>query len=175
VRVRELKAADLDRIREIDRSESVRTLYVHEQGQLQAVETDLEIPTWGEARVEQEKKRLTPKLEAGGVLLGALDGDQLVGVAALGGEFIGIRSNQLEVAFLYVNNGHRGRRIAKELMDELCRRARERGAEQLYVSSSDTESAIRFYLRYGCRPAERVDPALAAENEPTDIPLTLDL
>jgi hypothetical protein len=59
-------------------------------------------------------------------------------------------------------------------MDELCRRARGRGAEQLYISASDTESAVGFYLGYGCRPAERVDPELFAL-EPTDIHLTLDL
>jgi hypothetical protein len=34
---------------------------------------------------------------------------------------------------------------------------------------------INSYLRYGCRLAEHVDPAIAAENEPTDIHMILDL
>lgn len=78
------------------------------------------------------------------------------------------------MAFLYVSNGYRRPGLAAELMDELCRRARERGAEQLYVSASDTESAIGCYLSYGWRLGEQVDPELAAL-EPTDIHLTLEL
>lgn len=172
--IEELTAADLDRIREIDRSETARKLYVHEHGELRAVDVELEIPTWGEEQIAGAKERLAPKLAAGGVVLAAFEGERLVGVAVLGGERIGLRSQQLEVAFLYVSKGYRRRGLAAALMDELCRLARERGAGQLYVSASDTESAISFYLGYGCRLAERADPELAAL-EPTDIQLTLDL
>ncbi len=59
-------------------------------------------------------------------------------------------------------------------MDEICRLARRRGAKQLYISATQTESAVGFYLRYGCRLAEAVDPALY-ELEPKDIHLMLDL
>lgn len=111
--IQEMNAGDLDRIREIDRSESVRFLYVHEQGELRRVERKLEIPTWDDARIEEEKGRLGPKFADGGVLLGAFDSDELAGVVVLGGEFIGLRSNQLEVAFLYVSNGHRRRGVAR--------------------------------------------------------------
>ncbi len=93
----------------------------------------------------------------------------------LGGEFVDAGSDALEVAFLHVSRPYRRRGIATALLDELSRRARGRGARQLYVSASDTESAIAFYLRHGWRPAEEVDPAIAAENEPTDIALTLGL
>ena len=55
-----------------------------------------------EAAIAGDKERLAPKLAAGGVLLGAFDGDRLVGVAVLGGEFLGTRANQLGLAFLYV-------------------------------------------------------------------------
>ena len=51
---------------------------------------------------------------------------------------------------------------------------RERGAEQLYISASETDSAIGFYLAYGCRLAERLDPELRAL-EPNDIHLVCDL
>lgn len=175
VRIEELALADLDRIGEIDRSEKARFVHVPEQGELRRVEVDLAIPNWDIEALERAKNRLAPKLAVGGVLLAAFDGDRLAGVAVLGGELIGARSNQLEMAFLYVSAGHRRRGIARGLMDEVCRRARERGAEQLYIAASDTELAIGFYLGYGCRPAEDVDHAVAAETEPTDIHLTLDL
>src|SRR5712691_845137 len=120
VRIEELKAADLDRIREIDRSESVRFKYVYEHGELRPVEINHEIPTWSDAMVVEAKEMLAPKLAAGGALLGAFAGDKLVGVAVLGGEFIGVEANQLQMAFLYVSNGYRRRGIAKALMDEVC-------------------------------------------------------
>jgi ribosomal protein S18 acetylase RimI-like enzyme len=173
--VRELEPRELDRMRALDRSEVARFVYVREGDELRPVEADLEIPTWDEAAVAEATARLAPKLAAGGVLLGAFDGDRLVGVAVLGGERIGTRANRLELAFLHVNAGDRRRGVARKLADELCRRARGRGAEQLYVSASDTESAIRFYLRHGWRPAEHVEPAIVAENAPTDIQLVLDL
>jgi ribosomal protein S18 acetylase RimI-like enzyme len=174
VRVQELDAGDLDRIGDIDRSERTSSLYVHEDGALRAVPVDLAIPTWDEAALARVKARLRPKLATGGVLVGALDGDRLVGAAVLAGEWMGPRADQLELAFLYVSSDWRGRGIGRRLMDHACRRAREHGAARLYVSASDTCSAIRFYLGYGCRPAEHVDAALAAL-VPTDIHLTCDL
>jgi ribosomal protein S18 acetylase RimI-like enzyme len=175
VRVERLPAEELERIREIDRSETVDALYVREGSELRRTETRLEIPPWDDAAIARIKARLAPKLAAGGVLLGALDGAELVGAAVLSGQFVGVPPNQLEVAFLYVDSGRRGVGIGRRLLDELCRIARSRGAQQLYVSASDTESAVGFYLRYGAEPADRVEQTIAAENEPTDIQLTLRL
>ncbi len=175
VRVLELSAADLGRIREIDRSETAHALYVLDRGELQPVESRVEIASWDEAEVEETAARLARKLAAGGVALGALDGDRLVGIAVLGGRRIGLQAHQLELAFLHVSRGHRGQGVARRLLEEVCHRARGDGAEQLYVSASDTESSIAFYLGRGFRIAEHVDAELAASYEQTDIALTLDL
>lgn len=172
--IRELTAADLGRIVEIDRSEHVRTKYVYEHGRLRAVPVDIQAPTWDEAYVARQTQRLAQKLDGGGIFLGAFDDERLVGVGVLGGRFRGPSSNQLEVAFLHVGNGYRHRGIARQLMDELAEQARRRGAEQLYVSATETESAVGFYLSYGCELAERVDPELYAL-EPADIHFTFDL
>jgi GNAT superfamily N-acetyltransferase len=130
-----------------------------------------ELP-WSEAELAEIAERLAPVLEAGGVALGAFAGDRLVGAAVLGGERFGSR---LELAFLYVDAAARGRGAATALLDEVCRRARARGAAQLYVSASDTESSIGFYLDRGWRPADPPEAALAAGYPPSDIGLTLDL
>ena len=164
----EMDAADLGRIREIDRSESVRRKHVYDRGELRPVEINHEIPRWSEEMVAEATEMLAPKLAAGGVLLGAFAGDTLVGVAVLGGDFIGAQSNQLQLVFLYVSNSFRRRGIARQLMDEVCLCARSRGAKQLYISATETESAVGFYFRYGCQLAEAVDPVLY-ELEPADI------
>jgi hypothetical protein len=94
VRIEELKAEELDRIREIDRSEQVRFKYVYDHGELRAVEINHDVPAWSNRMVAEAKEVLAPKLASGGVLLGALDGDRLVGVAVLGGERIGPDADQ---------------------------------------------------------------------------------
>jgi ribosomal protein S18 acetylase RimI-like enzyme len=118
--------------------------------------------------------QLEPKLTHGGVFIGAFDGELLLGLGILGGRFLGPSGNQLEVAFLHVSRGYRRQGIARRLMDELADRARRRGAEELYISATESESAVGFYLSYGCRLAERVDPELY-RLEPQDIHFTLKL
>jgi GNAT superfamily N-acetyltransferase len=159
---------------EIDRSESIRTTYVYDHGRLREVENVHEAPRWSEEYAAKLAAQLEPKLAAGGSFLGAFEGDELAGVAVLGGEFIGEHRRQLEVAFLYVSKPYRRQGVAKRLMDDLAARARARGAQELYVSATETESAVGFYLDYGCRLAERVDPELF-RLEPNDIHLTLTL
>jgi ribosomal protein S18 acetylase RimI-like enzyme len=171
----ELPLDQLDRIAEIDRAETCTALYRVENGELVREDVHIEIPTWNAATLERAEELLRWKLDGGGSLLGVEDdGGRLVAVAALSGRFLGERSHQLELAFLYVSNGHRRRGLARALMDECARRARGRGAEQLYVSASETDSAIGFYLAYGCRLADEVDPQLY-ELEPTDVHLVCDL
>jgi hypothetical protein len=67
VRIEELRANELDRIREIDRSEIVRALYIYEQGELRRVEADLEPAAWTEAELARITERLAPKLAAGAI------------------------------------------------------------------------------------------------------------
>ena len=174
IEIQELGADGLGRIGEIDRSESVRFKYLYDGGALRPVEINHEIPTWSDAMVEDAVEMLEPKLREGGVMLGAVDGDRLVGVAVLAGSFIGEERDQLQLAFLYVSNAYRRRGIARRLLDEVCVHARRKGVRQLYISATETESALGFYVGYGCRLAERVDEELY-RLEPLDIHLTLDL
>jgi ribosomal protein S18 acetylase RimI-like enzyme len=174
VNIVELPLDALDRIREIDRSETATALYRYRDRQLVREDVQIEIPTWTDEMLEQAFEVLRWKLANGGSLLGVEDDGQLVAVAALSGRFLRERNEKLELAFLYVDRRHRRRGIARALMEECARRARERGAEQLYISASETDSAIGFYLAYGCRLADRVDPELYAL-EPDDIHLVCDL
>jgi ribosomal protein S18 acetylase RimI-like enzyme len=115
----EMAAHDLGRIGEIDRSEQVSVLYVHEHGELRAVQHELDIPTWSEQEIAASVRKLEPKLAVGGTLVAAIDAGRLVGVGVLGGSFPGELLDELEVAFLHVSSGHRRRGIATRLMDAL--------------------------------------------------------
>jgi ribosomal protein S18 acetylase RimI-like enzyme len=174
VEIRELGPDELARIREIDRSESACGFFVCEQGSLRLVERELELATWDDAELAETTDRLTGSLARGGVLLGIADGPRLVAAAVLGGELLAGDERRLELVFLHVSRSHRRLGLARRLLDDVCRRARERGAEQLYISSSDVEPAVRFYLACGCVLAAHADPAIVAR-WPTDIQLTREL
>jgi GNAT superfamily N-acetyltransferase len=174
MQVRELGPADLRRIGEIDRSERAGAYYVFEQGALVRIERDLAIPSWTDAELAEIVARVERALASGGVYLGIEDGETLVAAAVLGGRRLTGAAHRVELEFLHVSSAHRRRGLAGLLFDDVCRRARERGAVELYISSSDVEHAVQFYLARGCEPADRPDPAVVAR-WPTDIQLTLAL
>jgi ribosomal protein S18 acetylase RimI-like enzyme len=147
---------------------------VVEHGALRRVPRRLEIPAWDAGELAETERRIEASLAAGGVLLGVTEGASLVAGAVLGGTFLSSAPDRLELVFLHVSRPYRRRGLATELLGEVCRRARARGAEQLYISSSDAESAVRFYLRRGGRLSGRVDREIAAR-WPEDVPLELDL
>jgi GNAT superfamily N-acetyltransferase len=109
-------------------------------------------------------------VDAGGILLGAFDGETIAGLALLGNE---LAPGVLQVALLYVSRPHRRRGVAGSLMDEMERLARDRGAQALYVSSVPSESAVGFYLSRGFRPTEPLPEPFA--KEPEDIHMLLPL
>ena len=83
--------------------------------------------------------------------IGAFDGDQLVGHAALR-PF----EDALEVKRVYVRSDYRGRGISKQLMLELEVIARERGVTSLILQTGDRQTeAITLYERIGYVPIDR--------------------
>lgn len=162
IRIEELGEAGLDRMGEIDRSEEVTYQYLFREGALHRERIDAQVPTWTPETIEKNRHMLLPILRKGGHCLGALAGDRLAGMAVLGGEWLGEEQDQLQMAFLYVSREYRRQGVARKLMDEICRLAREKQANQLYISATETDSALGFYFAYGCRLAPKVDRDLYA-------------
>src|SRR5687768_10591222 len=82
--VREMAASKLARIAEIDRSEHITQQYKSRDGGLELIDVDIRAPRWGEPgehTVEHYVDSWKQVLDRGGVLLGAFDGDRLVGFA----------------------------------------------------------------------------------------------
>ena len=79
------------------------------------------------------------------ISVGAFDGDELVGHAALR-PF----EDALEVKRVYVREDHRGQGISKQLMFELEAIARERDVRSLILQTGDRQAeAIALYLKIG--------------------------
>lgn len=83
--------------------------------------------------------------------VGAFDGDDLVGHAALR-PF----EDALEVKRVIVRSDHRGQGISKLLMLEVEAIARERGVSRLVLQTGDRQhEAVALYLRIGYVPIDR--------------------
>ena len=98
-------------------------------------------------------------------MLGAFDGDLLVGIAGL---CYNLTETMAQLTTMFVSNDYRRQGIATRLAAEIFRLAREGGATGLYVSATPSESAVGFYRSHGFRLAKKVNKELYAL-EPEDI------
>lgn len=158
----------------IDRSERIDGVYRVSHGSLELDEALQDVPTWSGSELDGYVARLQALPESGGQIVGAWDGDQLVGVASLDTAGVGGERTVMKLDMLYVSSGHRGRGIGRALTAEVARRARSLGARSLYVSATPTRRTVEAYLRMGARVLRTPDPALFAL-EPEDIHLVIDL
>lgn len=168
IRVRAMSIEEVERIREIDRSEWIEAIYRMVDGQLEQAEAGHECPTWNEEQLTALIARFQAEASHGGYAVGAYDEGRLVGFGVLGHKLRGRNSDRLHVDLLYVSRDYRRQGIGSRIMDELSREAGNRGAKYLYISSTETQSAVHFYKGYGGQLADEVDPELFAL-EPEDI------
>ncbi len=97
------------------------------------------------------KDSLAPAQAYRSVVLGAWDGDDLVGTVTVK---LGMPPNQphrAEIAKLMTRIGHRGRGIARSLMLEAERIAVERGRTLLVLDTAEDGGAAELYERLGYR------------------------
>ena len=173
IRMRRMQNSEIERIAEIDRSEHVTKAYACKDGSLEPRDVDWQIPRWStqgdhdhtvQARVDES--RLV--LDRGGVLLGAFDGETLVGFAIYRPN---LSEDTAQFAMLHISNGYRRQGIGSLFTSEVIKLAKADGAKKLYVSSSPSASTVHFYMNHGFELAQEVNPELY-ELEPEDIHMT---
>jgi GNAT superfamily N-acetyltransferase len=168
ISIRAMSASELPRIAEIDRSERITQQYKQRGETLELIDVDIDAPPWGapgEATVEQRIDGWRRLVHAGGVPLGAFDGDQLIGFAVY------MRASSeapANLAVLHVTKSWRRQGVARDLTNEVVRLARSHGAQRLYVSATPTRGTVDFYTSQGFMPVAAPDERLYAL-EPDDI------
>lgn len=165
---RELSSNDVEKLNDIDRSEQIDFIYEMQHGEIVEVAAGHECPSWNQEQLRELKVRFQYELTCGGKAYGAFDKELLVGFAVLAHQFLGENQDQLQVDLMYVSRNYRRQGIATRLMDELSHEAKKRGAKSLYISSTETESAVNFYRSTGSVLTGEVDRELF-EREPKDI------
>lgn len=174
IEYRRLAAAELARTGEIDRSEVIEGRHRVQNGELILEDHHFRVDGWPAGEPEASQPEMRACLERGGAAWGAFRGERLVAIAVLDGRRIGAAGDALDLYFLHVSNGYRGRGIGAELVRLVSEHACEMGARRLYVSSAESQNTVRFYCGRGLRLAKEVDPVLY-EREPEDIHMDLRL
>ncbi|MEK3910665.1 GNAT family N-acetyltransferase [Paenibacillus sp. FSL H7-0331] len=168
VSIIQMKLEDSCRIRDIDRSEIIDLIYKCKDGNLEEIKAGHECPNWKEDEYQEIIPRYEYELKNGGTAFGAYDGNKLVGFGVLAHKFRGKENNQLQIDLMYVTREYRRQGIGRRILDVLSEVAIEKGAKYLYISSTETESAVNFYSSYGSKITSEVDKELF-EKEPYDI------
>jgi N-acetylglutamate synthase-like GNAT family acetyltransferase len=178
ITIKQLDKSAATRVGEIDRSEYVTLNYVYNDGKLEDKVVDWDVPRWHSGNgshsvghmIDFSKRMLSAE---GAVLLGALDGEMLVGIAIYRP---GLTEKMAQLALLQVNRAYRRQGIAKRFTDEMVKLAKADGATEMYVSATPSESAVGFYCSQGFEiaPPDRIHPELF-EEEPEDIHMIMPL
>ncbi|UQZ36837.1 GNAT family N-acetyltransferase [Paenibacillus sp. PK3_47] len=165
---------DAYKIRDIDRSESIELMYKLNNGVLEEINSPHECPRWAEDTYLEIISRYEYELTHGGTAFGAFDGNKLVGFGVLAHKFRGYDKDRLQIDLMYVSREYRRRGIGSLIMESLSKAAIKQKAKYLYISSTETESAVKFYTSLGSAVTTDIDAELF-EKEPDDIHMVIKL
>ena len=174
--IRRLEYVELGRVAEIDRTERIDLIYIQRGAELEGRPGDWSAPAWdqdghGEFSVSTHTRDLEHYVDAGGVALGAFDGDRMVGIGAVVPH---VRPAIAQLAWLHVTAGRRDAGIGRRLCEALEAIARDAGDDRIVVSATPSEHTVTFYRHRGYQVmAEPLEELLA--REPDDIHLAKDL
>ena len=172
--LRQMTLEDSRHIHDIDRSELINFVYRFKNGHVEELPAGHECPSWDVDERSEIVARFKHELSNGGTAFGAYEADLLVGFGVLGHDFLGRTQDQLELSLLYVSRQYRRQGIGSQIFNALCSTATERGARSLYISATETESAVKFYSNRGSELAMEVIEELYLK-EPHDIHMEKEL
>ena len=156
----------INKLDEIDSHEIIEESYYLKDGKLTLEKEYREIrhfDTWQE-RFED----LTEDYDNGYTLLGAFDGEKLVGLACMRGNLIGKNNDTIDLSTCFTDKNYRKHGIATKLTNILKEKARQLNARKMYVSAAPSKNTVDFYMGIGFRMTNETIKMIYDEN-PTDI------
>lgn len=171
---RELEDDEIERIREIDRSELITRIYVYTQGRLEERSAFFDMKGFPEGELELIIERQKALHKAQGCVIGAFDGAALAAVASVENKIRGTIHRYCKMDILHVSKTYRDRGIASALIGECKRRAKAFGADRLYISATESKHTVDFYMKRGAVLVQEPDEELF-RLEPLDIHLEMGL
>jgi GNAT superfamily N-acetyltransferase len=169
---RKVLTGELEEIRKIDRAEKILESYVYRDGQLALVPDDRMVSGFDAAELRMLIERQTALMAAGGIVVGAFEQGELIGIASIERKRSGTLLQYCKMDILYTSRLYRGKHIGIQLLDIIKKIALDFGAQKLYISATPTKYTVDFYLSQGASLTTELDEELFAL-EPDDIHLEL--
>jgi GNAT superfamily N-acetyltransferase len=105
--------------------------------------------------------------EGEGYVFGVYENTNLIGFPVLLNKEFGTNNQYVQLKYLYISFGYRHKGIGKILFKLCVNKAKEIGAEKIYISATSSEDSQKFYLGIGCKDAIEINKEFA-EAEPYD-------
>lgn len=160
IEFRELLLEECDRISEIDPSQMIENVWRKKGGTYQLVTINYYENDWPDG-YEKYRDALKATVKAGGMAIGSFhEDDRLIGFVTLNNQFFGKTANYILLDSMFVSKEYRSLGIGKKLFQQCVDKARELGADKLYLCAASSEDTIAFYHAVGCEPAKEINQQL---------------
>lgn len=154
--IRELTISDLhmDLLKDMNRYQEVTQCWRVEHNE--KVIKDIRFTEqWDDSEKRQiVRDEIKEALIQKGALIGAYIMDKLIGFALVDGSLIGPEDNYIQLLHLHVSYEYRGYGIGKELFTGCAIKAKDLGANKLYISGHSAVETQAFYKSVGCQDAK---------------------
>ncbi len=122
---------------------------------------------WDDEKLRYLEQDILSTIEHGFAFM-AQDGGKVVGFAMVDTKPIGENNEYIELTDLHISEPYRNRGIGKQLFRLVSERARETGAQKLYISAHSSKESQAAYRALGCDNAKWLYPK-KVEEEPYDV------
>lgn len=166
---RELSIDESNRIKEINGEQWIKRAWREVDGKRQLVEIN-----WMENELPNglawHMEHFELYLQNDGKAYGCFEENKLIGYAVMGGKCFGTTANYLLLDQLFISKEHRRKGIGKKLFLMCAAKAKQLGADKLYICAGSAEETIAFYFAIGCVEAIEINQELY-ESDPRDFQL----
>lgn len=129
--------------------------YVFANGKWEISEAH-DIGEWSDKKRAWVASYLRRQIESGGAIVGAFDGDMLVGFCSVDGYLRGDSAKYANLTMLFVDDEYKRKGIGKSLFNAICVHALKRGADKLFISAVPSVETVAFYFSVGCVDAKEI-------------------
>lgn len=129
--------------------------YVNKNNMWEEIRTD-EIREWNEDKRVWITEYFLQQIKRGGSVIGAYDGNRLVGFCCLDGYLCGESAKYANITMLFVDDDYKRKGIGKALFRKISECAIGMGAEKMFISAIPSVETVTFYFSMGCIDAKEI-------------------
>jgi len=154
--IKELKTEEINNefLNDFNRYQEVNESYI-KKNEKWIIEKKMEktIINWDNEYKKRRVKNIIKFINEKGFAIGGFENKQLIGFACLLNEKFGTKKQYIELKYLYISYEYRNKGIGKKLLDLCIEKAKEFGANKVYISAGTSIETQKFYIKYGFKDA----------------------